>query len=210
MDITLNPDETIDDIEKGRQYKNMMDSRWGGEDYNDWLKNIKLHNAKSTYKYKGKIFSKDYCDTEDYMYEVFDWHYKENKTQLKYDKLDGCARSFNCKEATAFKWRTLPKQFKDKGMTWLLMDITFNNVDKIKSQKSTIDTLIEEVEYLKDEVDTMKTQMETINEKLNMVLDNDTNNKIDKMKKEIEELQEYKNYREKMDRVNDKNIYDLE
>ena len=204
--IPLEENETIDDINEGRKYKNMMDSRWNGGTYDKWLENIKKENSRSTYR---DGIEKDYCDTTDYMYKVFDWHYKENKTPLKYDKVEACARGFKSNEATTFKWRTLPKQFKDKGMIWLLMDITYNKVGKIKSQKNTIDSLVEEVEYLKEEVDTLKKKMELMDQKLSLVIDKDLSSEIDIMKKQIKELQKYKDDREEKDKKIEKEIYGI-
>jgi len=204
--ILLEENETIDDINQGRKYKNMMDSRWNGGTYDKWLENIKIENSKLKYSDGTK---KDYYDTTDYMYKVFDWHYKENKTALKYDKVEACARGFTSKEATTFKWRTLPKQFKDKGMIWLLMDVSYNKVGKIKSQKNTIDSLIEEVECLKEEVDTLKEKMELMDQKISLVIDKDLSGEIDIMKKQIKELQKYKDDREEADRNIEKEIYGI-
>jgi len=107
----------------------------------DKLKEIKDEINKPTTKYRGEEYEKPQCETKDYMYSVFDWHYNINKTQLKYEKQVGETRNFTPQEATTFKYRTLPTQFKNKGMIWLLMDKVFNQDKKIKKQKSKIDEL---------------------------------------------------------------------
>ena len=107
----------------------------------DKLKQIKEEISKTTTKYRGQEYEKPRCETKEYMYEVFDWHYNINNTQLKYEKQEGEARNFTPQEATTFKYRTLPTQFKNKGMLWLLMEIVFNQNKQIKKQKSKIDEL---------------------------------------------------------------------
>ena len=175
--------------DSSERYDRMMARRYDGVGHTEWLNNIKEDIKNATDEY----------DTEEYMNKVWDWHYNVNKTCFKWDNKEYLSRPFTAKEATLWKYRTLPKQFRDHGIIWILMEHSFQqNTSKygpIKQgikKKKKIDRLENEVEQLKTEVNKLQNEVEELKEQVSLLAGDDFFEKFKEMKKELKELRKLK------------------
>ena len=180
--------------------ENAEKNKYDGMSHKEWLKIIKEEN-------KNDI---------DYMLEVYDFIY--TNVEVKWDIDAECERTFNPKESANYKRRTLPISFKNKSMTWLLMERAYTNDmsikrhgSKIRSQKEKVITLEEKVENLEKRDAEKEQQIIKMTDEINELKDmfkvsiEDIPNKelykdCIKLTKEVKELQ--KTIQEQADKLN--------
>jgi len=191
-------DEEYKELQNSSEkYDRMMARRYDGIGHAEWLERVKTDIAMND----------DYYESEEYMNKVWDWHYNCNETCFKWDDSNALSRPFKPKEATLWKYRTLPKQFRDHGIIWMLMEHTFNlstskygPVKQLNKTKKKVTKLEDKVDKLQIEVKNMKKEIEELKEQIQEITGPDFQERFNEMKKELKELRAYKKEQEDLEK----------
>ena len=144
------------------------DRRYEFMDHLDWLN-----------KYRQEI--KDRGDDE-YMYEVYDFIYKNIRVQSDKKHPEADPQKFNAKQSANYKRRTLPISFKNQSMTWLLMEEVWDKSKLLERSRDLFQDKKQKNQELKDRI--IKLEYDAKNEK------EKTEERFNKLEKEIKELKD--------------------